>query len=121
MGPLDLLEGVTPFMTTHKGSGNYEIQIFSTNGKNMTSIVNEVGNYQGTHPITVKKDTDGPLSRPVSGEISEARPHSNTVRQTDLMVLKNVGLSPGLHVVVITAHGEWKIDIAEPVIPLQYR
>ena len=84
VGPVNLIAGILPLKATHKGSGNFEIRIFSTDGKNMTSVVNEVGEYRGQKTIRVKYNPD-------------------------------IGVSDGVNLLVVTADGEWKVEIAEPV------
>ena len=50
----------------------------------MTSVVNEVGEYQGRKTIRVKYNPD-------------------------------IGVSDGVNLLVVTADGEWKIELSDPV------
>lgn len=58
MGPFRLVTGLLPAEFSHSGSGNFMVQLASSDGESVEFLVNEIGAYQGSQAITVR---DGSL------------------------------------------------------------
>ncbi|MGB2728516.1 MAG: PGF-CTERM sorting domain-containing protein [Halobacteriota archaeon] len=53
VGPVELKKGSVKFEGTHKGSGNFIVELHESNGRDWELVFNEIGSYEGKQLVSV--------------------------------------------------------------------